>query len=104
MRYVWDNADEGVKSYDAWQHLKSLADETVHRSRASVIFFLQAMTKDGFLIDNKNTGKGGEHSVWSPSPAFPCEVSYIQEMAMRMVKAAEGILNVTFEPKQTPVA
>ena len=104
MRYVWDNADEGVISYDAWQHLISLADETVHRSRASVIFFLQAMTKDGFLIDNKNTGKGGEHSVWSPSPDFPCEEFYIREMAMRMVKAAGDILNVTFMVKQNPVA
>ena len=104
MRYVWDNADEGVISRTAHLHLHTLTDETLHKSRASVIFFLKDMTADGFLVDKEKTGKGGKHSVWFPSPAFPCEVSYIQEMAMRMVKAAEGILNVTFMVKQTPVA
>ena len=104
MRYVWDNADEGVISKDAWQHLHTLADEKLHMSRASVIFFLKDMTKNGFLVDNEKTGKGGKHSVWSPSPDFPCEVSYMQEKAMQMVKAAEVILNVTFVPKQDPVA
>lgn len=104
MRQVWDNADEGVISNDAHQHLISLSDKKVHRSRASVIFFLQAMTKEGFLVEEKKLGKGGTHGVWRPSPDFPCEVSYMQERAMRMVKAAEGILNVEFEVRQKPVA
>jgi len=104
MRFVWANADEGVKSYDAWQHLISLVDDSIHRSRASVIFFLQAMTRDGFLVDNERPGQGGYHSVWTPSPDVPCEESYMQTMAMQMVKVAGEILNVTFEIKQTPVA
>jgi len=104
MRFVWTNADEGVKSYDAWQHLISLADEKVHRSRASVIFFLQAMTRDGFLVDNERPGQGGYHSVWTPSPDVPCEESYMKEMAFRLRDIAGEILNVTFEIKQKPVA
>ena len=104
MRYVWDNADEGVISRTAHLHLHTLTDETLHKSRASVIFFLKDMTDDGFLVDKEKTGKGGKHSVWSPSPDFPCEEAYMREMAMRMVKAAGDILNVIFIPKQTPVA
>ena len=103
MRHVWENTDEGVKSLAAWQHLRSLADERVHRSRATVINFLNKMTRENFLVDNKKTGKGGEHSVYYPSPDFPCEEAYIREMAMRMVKAAGDMLNVTFVPKQNPV-
>ena len=104
MRYVWDNADEGVISKDAWQHLHTLADEKLHMSRASVIFFLKDMTKDGFLVDNEKTGKGGKHSVWFPSPDFPCEEAYMREMAIRLKDVAGEILNVTFVPKQDPVA
>jgi hypothetical protein len=103
MKYVWDNADEGVISNDAWMHLKTLVDETLHKSRASVIFFLDAMTEDGFLVKSSKTGKGGHHGVWKPSPDFPCEEAYMREMAMRMVKSAEAILNVTFMVKQSPV-
>lgn len=96
--------EKGVISRTAHEHLHTLADEDLHKSRASVIFFLKDMTKDGFLVDNKKTGKGGAHSVWSPSPDFPCEEAYMREMAMMMVKSAEAILNVTFMVKQTPVA
>ena len=103
MRYVWENADEGVKSVAAHQHLATLIDETLHKSRASVIFFLDDMTEDGILVKDEKTGKGGAHGVWKPSPDFPCEEAYMREMAMRLVKVAEAILNVTFTPKQTPV-
>jgi len=104
MRYVWDNAEEGVISNDAWQHLIGLADESVHRSRASVIFFLDDMKDEGFLVKYDKTGKGGKRGVWKPSPDAPCEKAFINEMAMRLVKAAGEILNVTFVTKQDPVA
>ena len=104
MRYVWENADEGVISRTAHEHLHTLIDETLHKSRASVIFFLNDMTEDGFLVDTEQLGKGGAHSVWTPSPDFPCEDAYMREMAMRLVKVAGDILNVTFVPKQKPVA
>jgi len=104
MKYVWANADEGVISNDAWQHLHTLIDETLHKSRASVIFFLDAMTKDGFLVKTGKTGKGGSHGIWKPSPDVPCEEAYMREMAMMMVKSAEDILNVTFMVKQNLVA
>ena len=102
MRYVWEH-EEGVISRDAHQHLIGLADEKVHRSRASVIFFLKDMAKRGFLLEIGKLGQGGG-LVWFPSPDFPCEEAYMREMAMQMVKAAGDILNVTFMVKQTPVA
>ncbi len=104
MRFVWANADEGVISRYAHLHLHTLADEDQHKSRASVIFFLKDMTEDGFLVDKEKTGKGGAHSVWTPSPDFPCEEAYMREMAMRLVKVAGDILNVEFTVKQKPVA
>ena len=104
MRNVWANADEGIISNNAHQHLISLSDKSVHRSRASVIFFLQAMTEDEFLVEVKKLGKGGTRGVWKPSPDFPCEEAFMREMAMRMVKTAEDILNVEFVVKQKPVA
>ena len=104
MKYVWANADEGVISNDAHLHLHTLVDETLHKSRASVIFFLDAMTEDNFLVKSSKTGKGGHHGVWKPSPDFPCEESYMREMAMKLKDIAGEILNVTFEVKQKPVA
>ena len=104
MRYVWANADEGVISNDAWQHLLSLEDENVHRSRASVIFFLQAMTREGVLVDEEKPGQGGYHSVWTPNPDVPCEESYMREMAMKLKDIAGEILNIEFIVKQKPVA
>ena len=102
MRYLWQY-NEGVKSLAAYEHLKTFVDNTLHKSRASVIFFLDDMTVDGFLVKDHKTGKGGSHGIWKPSPNFPCEEAYINEMAMKMVKAAGNILNVTFVPKQNPV-
>jgi len=104
MKYVWDNADEGVISNDAHLYLHTLTDETLHKSRASVIFFLDAMTENGFLEKELRTAKGGKRGVWKPSPDFPCEDAYMREMAMILVKEAGDILNVTFMVKQTPVA
>ena len=104
IRHVWANADEGVISRTAHEYLHTLADETLHKSRASVIFFLRDMTNEGFLVDKEKPGQGGYHSVWTPSPDFPCEEAYMREMAMRMVKSAEAILNVTFMVKQARVA
>jgi len=104
IRYVWANADEGVISRYAHLHLHTLADEKLHKSRASVIFFLRDMTNEGFLVDKEKPGQGGYHSVWTPSPDFPCEEAYMKEMAMRLVKVAGDILNVTFVPRQNPVA
>lgn len=104
MKYVWDNAEEGVKSSDTHLHLHTLADETLHKSRASVIFFLDAMIEDGFLVKSHRTGKGGHHGIWSPSPDIPCEESYMREMAFRLRDIAGKILNVEFVVKQKPVA
>ena len=104
MKYVWDNAEEGVISHDAWMHLKTLVDETLHKSRASVIFFLDEMTEDGFLVKSSKTGKGGHHGVWKPSPDVPGEESYMREMAMKLKDIAGEILNVEFVVKQKPVA
>jgi hypothetical protein len=104
MRYVWANADEGVISNDAWQHLHTLIDKNLHKSRASVIFFLDDMTKDGFLVKTGKTGKGGSRGVWKPNPNVPCEEAFMKEWAMRLKDIAGNILNVTFEVKQKPVA
>jgi len=87
MQYIWANG-EGVTSHDAHIHLITRVDESIHRSRTSVIFFLDDMVEDGFLVKGLTIGKGGTHGIWKPSPDFPCEEAYIREMAMRMVKAA----------------
>ena len=73
-------------------------------SRASVIFFLNDMVDDGILRYVSKTGKGGHHRVYYPHQNIPCEESYKQEMAMRLVKVAGDLVNVTFVMKQNPVA
>ena len=103
MRYVWDNADEGVISRTAHLHLHTLTDETLHKSRASVIEFLKDMAKRGFLVEKGKLGQGGGLR-WTPSPDVPCEEAYMRTMAIKMKDIAGNILNVTFVPKQTPVA
>ena len=67
MRYLWDIGDEGVGSGDCWKHVNKMLnerDKTI--SRASVIFFLNAMVDHGILEYVSRTGKGGYHKVYTP--------------------------------------
>jgi len=51
-----------------WEHLHTLPDETVHMSRASIIFFLNDMVDDEICTWVDATGKGGHHRLYSTIP------------------------------------
>ena len=92
MRYVW-NHPEGIISVEAFEYLQGLSDKKLHRSRASVIYFLDDMTQEGVLVKEWDIGKGGDFGTWRPSHDVPCEETYMIKMAMRMVKVAKEIIN-----------
>lgn len=98
MRYIWNRArvrSEGIISVEVYEYLQNLSNKKLHRSRASVIFFLDDMAEYGFLLKEWHTGKGGKRGVWRPSPDVPCEEAYMLKMAMRMIKVAKEIINTS---------
>ena len=65
LRLIWEKADEGVISREAWSHVNGkLVGKTI--SRASIINFLNAMVEEGVLDYVEKTGKGGYHRVYKP--------------------------------------
>lgn len=102
MRAVWA-AEDPIDSRTAWGWL--LAREQHHtRSRATVINFLKAAADRGWLEMTQRGVKGGEPSLYVPHPNFPCEVSFTQELAMRVVKSMGDLLGVSFMVKQKRVS
>ncbi len=59
MNALWSNS-EGKSSRYVWEVVK---DEI---SRASVINFLEEMTRNGLLSKNEITGKGGHRGIYKP--------------------------------------
>ena len=53
-------------SRDVWVHVNKEFGGSKTISRASIIFFLNAMCDEGVLDYREETGKGGYHRVYSP--------------------------------------
>lgn len=67
MKFLWKRGEEGTPSGIAWVEVnKILLERGTSKSRASIIFFLQAMTEKGILTYHERTGKGGYHRVYTP--------------------------------------
>ena len=67
MKLLWERGDEGTASGIAWVEVnKILLERGTSKSRASIIFFLQDMAKEGVITYHEKSGKGGYHRVYSP--------------------------------------
>jgi len=55
-------------------------------SRASVISFLNRMTREGFLEHREVTDKGGHKRLYRPSPTAPDEGSFRRALAERIMR------------------
>lgn len=65
LNVVWAHP-EGINSGATWRAVnKMLAPDTI--SRASIIFFLNALVDRDILTFEEKTGKGGHHRVYSPA-------------------------------------
>ncbi len=69
MKYLWELEEgEEAGSGKAWLHTNLvLSDRGKSISRASIIFFLNAMVDEGVLTYVERTGKGGHHRIYSPA-------------------------------------
>ena len=67
LRFSWEKREEGVTSGVVWIHVnKVLREKERSISRASIIFFLNAMCEEGVLDYREETGKGGYHKIYFP--------------------------------------
>ena len=57
-------ADKPTTSSEAHAWLLEHENEDFHKSRTSVIFFLQELSDEGILTKEEGTGKGGAHEVF----------------------------------------
>lgn len=70
MRYLWalEEGEQGAGSGKCWEATNLVLKESGKSiSRASIIFFLNAMVDEGVLKYVERTGKGGHHRVYSPA-------------------------------------
>ncbi len=58
------STDDKTTSSKTHKWLLEQEDEELHRSRTSVIFFLQDLVEDGLLTKTEGTGKGGAHEIY----------------------------------------
>lgn len=64
MRLLWENR-ESFSTREVWEHVnRRLESSLTTISRASVINFLGAMEKEGFLKYTETTGKGGHRKLF----------------------------------------
>lgn len=99
LRAVWE-AEGPIDSRTAW---KLLIQRGHVRSRATAINFLKDAAARGWLEMTQRGVKGGEPSLYVPHPNFPCEVSFTQELAMRVVASMGDLLGVVFVVRQKRV-
>ena len=68
MRHMWNVGDEGAGSGKTWEATNLVLKEKEQSiSRASIIFFLNAMVDEGVLKYVERTGKGGHHRIYRPA-------------------------------------
>lgn len=66
LRAVWENAEEGVTSREAYRYVNKALEGVKTISRASIINFLNAMCDEGVLTYEEETCKGGMRRKYSP--------------------------------------
>jgi len=70
MRYLWalEEGEPGAGSGKCWEATNLvLRKKGKSISRASCIFFLNAMVDEGVLTYVERTGKGGHHRIYTPA-------------------------------------
>jgi predicted transcriptional regulator len=63
LTYLWNIQSSGANSREVWSTLQNTMGEPI--SRASVINFLTDMAEKGVLNEEKKSGKGGYHGIYS---------------------------------------
>jgi len=81
LEYLWSIQPSGANSKEVWSHLQETMPEPM--SRASVIYFLQDMAEKGVLTEERKTGKGGYHGVYSHKYSEAEFKQYIAEYVIR---------------------
>ena len=67
LRFIWTIGEQGATSGPIWGHVnEQLAKVNKSISRASIIFFLDAMVERGVLGYETITGKGGHFRRYKP--------------------------------------
>lgn len=61
INYLLAHPDKGIGSGEAWRNCQAF---DVKVSRASIIFFLNALVEDGLATFRDATGKGGHHRLY----------------------------------------
>ena len=86
LDYLWDRGS--ATSREIWKYIMG-TDTPI--SRASVIFFLNEMTKEGFVKVKIITGRGGMKGLYSPAMS---KDKFLTEISMRIVeKVNEALLS-----------
>ncbi len=82
MKYIWTIGPEGVGTGKLWVEVnKVLIEKGESKSRASVIFFLQDMSAQGYLTYITETGKGGHRRIYT----CPLNESEFKELIAKTV-------------------
>ena len=66
MKFAWENAENGVTSYQVYTKVNERLEEGRSISRASIINFLDRMVEEGILDYTTKSGKGGYHRIYRP--------------------------------------
>lgn len=66
LYYLWELGDEGAGSGRVWKAVQEKLPLGDTISRASIIFFLQNLTRQGVLRVSEVTGKGGKKGIYYP--------------------------------------
>jgi len=64
LRYVWGLEGQGAGSREVWEHVNGALKGVRTISRASIISFLNDMTRQGVLEYEEVTGKGGRRRIY----------------------------------------
>ena len=76
MKTLWNNS-EGMNSREIWAPMQN------EISRASVINFLEAATKNGLLDKHEITGKGGHRGIYKPVYDEHGTRTYLKQIFMK---------------------
>jgi len=99
MRHIWKRNKEKnqpgtsltTHSYVNNAMNKETEEEVI--SRASIIFFLDRMDREGLLIKETTTGKGGKKGLWKPTPEIPDEETFVKTMTYNAIRELKSELD-----------
>ena len=81
-----------LRTRDAWINLNKVLPKGVSRSRASVIVFLQALEKKGWLDSRQGTGKGGHRALYWKKFSLSEFVEVLKDEAEAKIRSLSGEL------------